>query len=398
MLNTVNSFRAALVLSTIGLLAIVFFDQKAVIILSFISVVLLWSVIAFQSIDNPSTNSYTGEPAINHETNLKINNIGSELSGILTEETTDIHNDMEKVKTLLNEAVEQLQHSFQEVMNNTNIQTELTTNLLHDLYGSNDTNKDSQLSTITQAINFSEEAIQHFVDMLVEISDKSVLAVHSINELSEHMEGMFSILDDIQKLSDQTNLLALNAAIEAARAGEVGRGFAVVADEVRTLSIGSSTLNEQIREKVQESKNKISNTHSVITDIAKMDMSTAIENKSNIDKTLSEFQSISEHTNQLASKIGKTTSVINEEINHSIRALQFEDIINQLSSSIQLKLDHINQVGQTTFPTDSEPHTINERIEEASETLTKMRNDFKNQNVSQVVLQSSMEEGDVELF
>lgn len=58
-------------------------------------------------------------------------------------------------------------------------------------------------------------------------------------EVTQKLNKIGNLGQQITDIAEQTNLLSLNAAIEAARAGEHGRGFAVVAEEVRRLAAGS---------------------------------------------------------------------------------------------------------------------------------------------------------------
>ena len=64
--------------------------------------------------------------------------------------------------------------------------------------------------------------LESYVALFVGVSDKSIQAVHSIQDMVKQFDGMFDLILQIRGIADQTNLLALNAAIEAARAGEAG--------------------------------------------------------------------------------------------------------------------------------------------------------------------------------
>ena len=87
-----------------------------------------------------------------------------------------------------------------------------------------------------------------------EVVTEAVNAMTRIEESSNDISEIISVIDEIAR---QTNLLALNAAVEAARAGEAGRGFAVVAQEVRSLAQRCSQAAKDIKDLIVGSSGQV---------------------------------------------------------------------------------------------------------------------------------------------
>lgn len=129
----------------------------------------------------------------------------------------------------------------------------------------------------TEDIKMMADAVQDNIDVGIEVSlvakkHSNIVNEHTkemtstMQELSEKVKAVSSILKTILAISRETNLLALNASIEAARAGEAGKGFAVVAEQIRILSESTGASAGQIATIIEELVKATEKTFSILTE------------------------------------------------------------------------------------------------------------------------------------
>lgn len=185
-------------------------------------------------------------------------------------------------------------------------------------------------STEVQGLTDSGKALMaSSTEQMTTINDivlDSVHKVEGLNEQSDEISKLVSVIDDI---SNQTNLLALNAAIEAARAGEHGKGFAVVADEVRKLAeqvqfsvVDISAIVNRIQQdtgnvtrSLQEGYQEVKKGTSQITETSETfnHISTAVEGMiASIDAISENLNGVLASTEQIGTSIDEIASISEE--------------------------------------------------------------------------------------
>ncbi|MEH0664331.1 methyl-accepting chemotaxis protein [Vibrio scophthalmi] len=291
-------------------------------------------------------------------------------------------------RSVVDESVDTLNESYFELQKLAEEQSQVTSELVETLLGNHGSDHD-----ISQVLPKTEAIIRHFVDTLVIVSEKSISAVHSIHDMSDKLDSVFKLLNQVRGLSEQTNLLALNAAIEAARAGEAGRGFAVVADEVRHLSVKAEELNNQIEREINTAQATVQEANKTVGEMASIDMTEAIESKEKVDDMLRGVQQLNVSVEQEVHKIKHSGDLLSVQVANGIRALQFADIITQQGEYAQGSVAFIQQLADLTLAwTDrtlsdaefaSELHALLEQVE---------------QRGSPAATQANIDEGEVELF
>jgi len=254
----------------------------------------------------------------------------------LSDELPRIQGQINRVKGLIADAVNQLSGSFNRMHGVTQAQASVLQK------GLGGTDMDDQ----AQSNERTSEALENFVDTLIQSSQQSVHMANETEKMLSHLQGIFKLLEDARSLAEQTNLLALNASIEAARAGEAGRGFAVVADEVRKLSIRSAEFNEQIRGRVTDTSEAVARVQQKVNQMATRDMSGALHEKERITAMITHAEAVRAQLRAAIAEMGPLSEELKEAVGDAVRSLQFEDISSQSLGLAIESVDHLEALRQ----------------------------------------------------
>ncbi len=366
---------------------------------------LAWGLTAGRREDhNSSDSSHKNEADQLLSDNSEIYSVVGEVNLHLVKELSDQQGYLQQIRQLVQEAVGTLGESFNGLHNDSQTQSNLMHALIENMGNTkqNDSDKEDDQKTgvsLDQFVNDTSEVMDYFIEFMVSSSKSSIDTVTGIDEMTDHIEGIFQLLTDVKSIADQTNLLALNAAIEAARAGEAGRGFAVVADEVRNLSVRSNQFNDQIRQQIEAAQKANGITREIVGKTASADLTAIIKGKKRVDQMMAELQTMEKVVEGLVMDASQVSDAIGERTASAVRSLQFEDIVRQVSEHAELRVSEIEQFIQQV---DQDLEAV--AISNSTEALANIRANLQTLGEKSLVApkgpadQESMSEGGIELF
>ncbi|MBF0144597.1 MAG: hypothetical protein HQL84_00745 [Magnetococcales bacterium] len=315
-----------------------------------------------------------------------------------------VRSEMGQVRNLVQDAIGKLTDSFNGLRDSSDHQLNLVTSLTTSMdmgkeHDGGQGGTEGKKVNIRGFVSETDKILRTFVDHIILVSRQSMEMVHRIDELSSQMNEVVELLHDINGIAEQTNVLSLNARIVAARAGQAGEAFSVVASEVRKLARNSHEFSDRINSVVRKSKKNIEQAKGIIEVMASKDMSFAIESKGRVDEMMTEVSEIDRFTEETIHKVTQLADQISMQVGTAVMSMQFEDMVTQLSHSMEKKFDILESFSQTMDPDILFAGGMNdaERQQRLQHVLEEQTTRF-NAVDRGAVQQSSMDEGEVELF
>jgi len=324
----------------------------------------------------------------------------TELRNFVGNEIDGSRGEVERARDLIRQAVSSLGGSF-DAMNRKSRQQSQALSRIVDRAG----DEGGAGLDVARFAQHASHRMEQLVEALEQVSGQSSTTVQHIDQMAQHLDGIFALLEDVKSIADQTNLLALNAAIEAARAGEAGRGFAVVADEVRNLSERSTTFNEQIRKLAHSSKDAIAKVRETVSHMASRDMDRSREARQEAAAMLDNVAQINASLGDGMREVSDCARSIDGSVAEAVRALQFEDIATQALGGVHTHLDRLTAINREAVALQELLHRnggvfdeeIASALQRTGNRLRELRSEWE-RPPHKPVAQQSMGAGTVELF
>jgi len=369
--------------------------------LVFILLGLGWRAIALMTLPRASDNDCGSLVDDERAMMLEFRNLLRECAVQFSAQFEAARSEMQRVQSLLRDAIEDLTTSFHGMHLQTEEQHALTLSV------SSGIGEGEEAVQFDEFVRDTSSVMERVVENVIGNSKLGMELVEMTDKIAQHAHDVQGILSEIGSIAKQTNLLALNAAIEAARAGEAGRGFAVVADEVRDLSGRTTQFSQQINTLMKSMELAVKETEDAIKGMASQDMTFALESKHKVEDIIHTMERQNIVRMQAIDKLGTSAAQVSAMVGKAITALQFQDMVSQLLGHVNRRVDalddvmrQLNALGSTldAEATAADAHAVIVSLRAEQGKIATALANIETQTTHNPVDQKAMSEGDIELF
>jgi methyl-accepting chemotaxis protein len=382
-----------LFLTVIILIDLLFIQVRYLSTVMTLLVIAVFVFLYFHGKAGENTSSNMQSDTDNADTEQEIQMTLSKISTLLSQQVNVVDTEIDRASKLIQDATGGLSDSFKHLKNLSDKQQSMLDIVINNHRGT----VDDEGTTLESFVHDSSQTLEDFVQVIITTSKQSLEAMTFTDEMSNQLEGIFSLLGQVESLASQTNLLALKA-IEAARAGDAGRGFAVVANEVRALSVNSTELNNDIREEISSAQIIIEKLKNSVEIMASADMTSTLEAKDKVSLMVAHVGESNIKTNIIVEELADISPKIADTVSICIRSLQFEDLTCQTLSSLKNNMFTLTALNELINGFECGNLNPSEQLQLLQQQCQNLIEQSQHSDDNRSVSQSSMDEGDVELF
>lgn len=364
-------------------------------ILSFLLISLISIVFIRLLLIDLSPEEITNKKSENDNSEYQIKDTLEQFNSTINNQTSVIENEIVRTKEIVKDAVYGISNSFK-YLQSLSLEQQ---NMINSVVSNKAENEDGSEATIESFVEDSGKTLESFVEVIINTSKQSLETMSYTDEMVKQFDGIFARLSEVEKLSSQTNLLALNAAIEAARAGDAGRGFAVVANEVRSLSVNSAELNDDIRKEIDGAQGTIKKLRESVELMASADLTSTLQAKARVSVMMDHVKEINEQSSKVVNELTLLTPKITETVSVAVRSLQFEDLTYQSLDSLNFNFSNLHYLADeiANFEVNGEVG-LSAQLSNLQQSCLRIKENTSAVEESRSVSQSSMDEGEIDLF
>lgn len=276
-----------------------------------------------------------GERAVAHTSSEEapgLQAVRRESQALVAQEFAELRRDLGHLRTIFGDALQKASASFSELRQQTLAQETLIRAMVGALQGGHGQADFAEFSRETRAL------LEHFAARTQLTSASSHGVAVQLAQVAGQLDEIARLTVGVREIADQTRFLALNATLEAARAGEQGKGFAVVAKEVKALAHDAGGFSDRIEEQVAAGRREMQQCRQQAEALARTDQSEAQASQDRLQRMLAELDEVNRQVRSQLERAATVATSIDRGVAASVTALQFEDIVVQLTQQVERRL------------------------------------------------------------
>jgi methyl-accepting chemotaxis protein len=203
-------------------------------------------------------------------------------------------------------------------------------------------------ATVTQSVETSRATISRLLQRMERAGRISAMAITRMDDIERTVQGMESLLEEVQKISFTNKIVALNAKIEAVHVGALGSGFEVVAEEITRQAQRTTELTEGIAQRIQDTRDHVHSAAGDLKEFVAEDRAESEASRSAAEAALQVLLSVDQSARESVAMISSENSRLRDEISQAVMNLQFQDRFGQRIAHVAEALEKMeSMLGQT---------------------------------------------------